>query len=136
MGLLAGIVIGSLGVLNDVTVTQASAMWEIHSANPAVSARDLYASAMRIGRDHIASTVDTLVLAYAGAALPLFVIFTVADRRLGDVLTGEVVAQEIVQTLVGSLGLIAAVPITTWLGCVLITRSVRAPMPDPGSAPS
>jgi len=125
--LLAGIVIGGLGVLNDVTVTQASAVWEIHLANPAVSARDLYRSAMRIGRDHIASTVDTLVLAYAGAALPLFVIFTVVDRRLGDVLTGEIVAQEIVQTLVGSLGLIAAVPITTWLGCVLVTRCIPGP---------
>lgn len=123
--LLAGIVIGGLGVLNDVTVTQASAVWEIYLANPAVTAKDLYSSAMRIGRDHIASTVDTLVLAYAGAALPLFVIFTVADRRLGDVLTGEIVAQEIVQTLVGSLGLIAAVPITTWLACLLVTRSVR-----------
>ncbi len=130
--LLAGIVIGGLGVLNDVTVTQASAVWEIYLANPAVSAGHLYRSAMRIGRDHIASTVDTLVLAYAGAALPLFVIFTVAGRRLGDVLTGEIVAQEIVQTLVGSLGLIAAVPITTWLGCVLVTRTVARPGPGPG----
>ena len=130
--LLAGIVIGGLGVLNDVTITQASAVWEIYLANPAVSASDLYRSAMRIGRDHIASTVDTLVLAYAGAALPLFVIFTVADRRLGDVVTGEIVAQEIVQTLVGSLGLIAAVPITTWLACGLVTRSVRGPAADPG----
>ena len=121
--LLAGIIIGGLGVLNDVTVTQSSAVWEIYLANPAVGSRDLYASAMRIGRDHIASTVDTLVLAYAGAALPLFVIFTVADRRLSDVLTGEIVAQEIVQTLVGSLGLIAAVPITTWLACLVVTRS-------------
>ena len=103
--LLAGIMIGTLGVLNDVTVTQASAVWEIYRANPAVGVRKLYASAMRIGRDHIASTVDTLVLAYAGAALPLFLMFTVADRRLGDVVTGEIVAQEIVQTLVGSLGL-------------------------------
>ncbi len=134
--LLAGIVIGGLGVLNDVTVTQASAVWEIYRANPAVTASDLYASAMRIGRDHIASTVDTLVLAYAGAALPLFVIFTVADRRLGDVLTGEIVAQEIVQTLVGSLGLIAAVPITTWLACLLVTRTVRtAATPDLGLDP-
>jgi len=124
--LLAGIVIGALGVLNDVTVTQASAVWEIYLANPTVGTRSLYASAMRIGRDHIASTVDTLVLAYAGAALPLFVIFTVADRRLGEVLTGEIVAQEIVQTLVGSLGLIAAVPVTTWLACLLVTRSVAA----------
>jgi uncharacterized membrane protein len=129
--LLAGIVIGALGVLNDVTVTQASAVWEIYLANPAVDARHLYRSAMHIGRDHIASTVDTLVLAYAGAALPLFVIFTVADRRLGDVLTGEIVAQEIVQTLVGSLGLIAAVPVTTWLASVLVTRTVPAPAPPP-----
>jgi uncharacterized membrane protein len=127
--LLAGIVIGALGVLNDVTVTQASAVWEIHRANPAVGAGHLYRSAMQIGRDHIASTVDTLVLAYAGAALPLFVIFTVADRRLTDVLTGEIVAQEIVQTLVGSLGLIAAVPMTTWLASAVVTRMVPAPAP-------
>lgn len=125
--LLAGIVIGALGVLNDVTVTQASAVWEIYRANPAVDARHLYRSAMQIGRDHIASTVDTLVLAYAGAALPLFVIFTVADRRLTDVLTGEIVAQEIVQTMVGSLGLIAAVPVTTWLAAMLVTRTVPVP---------
>jgi uncharacterized membrane protein len=125
--LLAGIVIGALGVLNDVTVTQASAVWEIYRANPAVDAGHLYRSAMQIGRDHIASTVDTLVLAYAGAALPLFVIFTVADRRLGDVITGEIVAQEIVQTLVGSLGLIAAVPVTTWLASAVVTRMVPAP---------
>jgi len=133
--LLAGIVIGGLGVLNDVTVTQASAVWEIYLANPAVDARHLYRSAMQIGRDHIASTVDTLVLAYAGAALPLFVIFTVADRRLGDVLTGEIVAQEIVQTLVGSLGLIAAVPVTTWLACLLVTRMVNGPAATMGGEP-
>ena len=123
--LLGGIVIGALGVLNDVTITQASAVWEIYLANPSTSARDLYRSAMRIGRDHIASTVDTLVLAYAGAALPLFVVFTVAGRRLGDVITGEVVASEVVQTLIGSLGLVAAVPVTTGLAAVLVTRSVR-----------
>jgi uncharacterized membrane protein len=128
--LLAGIVIGALGVLNDVTVTQASAVWEIYRANPSVNAGHLYRSAMQIGRDHIASTVDTLVLAYAGAALPLFVIFTVADRRLGDVITGEIVAQEIVQTLVGSLGLIAAVPVTTWLASAVVTRMVPAPAPE------
>lgn len=123
--LLGGIVIGTLGVLNDVTVTQASAVWEIYLANPSVDARRLYASAMRIGRDHIASTVDTLVLAYAGAALPLLVIFTIAGRRLGDVLTGEIVAEELVQTLVGSLGLVASVPVTTALAVLLVTRSVR-----------
>ncbi|HEX2046546.1 MAG TPA: YibE/F family protein [Acidimicrobiales bacterium] len=127
--LLAGIVIGALGVLNDVTVTQASAVWELYLANPETGGRDLYRSAMRIGRDHIASTVDTLVLAYAGAALPLFVVFTVADRRLGDVITGEVVAAEVVQTLIGSLGLVAAVPVTTALAALLVTRSVRRSMP-------
>lgn len=127
--LLAGIVIGALGVLNDVTVTQASAVWEIYLANPAVDAGRLYRSAMQIGRDHIASTVDTLVLAYAGAALPLFVIFTVANRRLGDVITGEIVAQEVVQTLVGSLGLITAVPVTTWLAATVVSRMVPAPAP-------
>lgn len=123
--LLGGIVIGTLGVLNDVTVTQAAAVWEIYLANPAVEARRLYLSAMRIGRDHIASTVDTLVLAYAGAALPLLVVFTIAGRRLGDVLTGEIVAEQLVQTLVGSLGLVASVPVTTGLAVLLVTRSVR-----------
>ena len=127
--LLGGIVIGALGVLNDVTITQASAVWEIYLADPTAGAGRLYRSAMRIGRDHIASTVDTLVLAYAGAALPLFVIFTVADRGLGDVVTGEVVAAELVQTLVGSLGLVAAVPVTTGLACLLVTRTVRADRP-------
>jgi uncharacterized membrane protein len=134
--LLGGIVIGTLGVLNDVTVTQASAVWEIYLANPAVDARRLYLSAMRIGRDHIASTVDTLVLAYAGAALPLLVIFTIAGRRLGDVLTGEIVAEQLVQTLVGSLGLVASVPVTTALAVLLVTRSVRRrPRGAPGLAP-
>lgn len=133
--LLGGVVIGTLGVLNDVTVTQASAVWEIYLANPTVSARRLYRSAMRIGRDHIASTVDTLVLAYAGAALPLLVIFTVADRRLSEVLTGEVVAEELVRTLVGSIGLVASVPITTGLAALLVTRMVRRDPTDAGAQP-
>ncbi len=133
--LLGSIIIGSLGVLNDVTVTQASAVWTLRAADPTAGARSLYRSAMRIGRDHIASTVDTLVLAYAGAALPLFVIFTVADRRLGDVVTGEVVAAELVQTLVGSLGLVAAVPVTTGLAALLVTRTVRTSAGDGAPAP-
>ncbi|HVF21338.1 MAG TPA: YibE/F family protein [Mycobacteriales bacterium] len=120
--LLAGVIIGSLGVLDDVTVTQASAVWELHLANPAYRARDLYSAALRIGRDHIASTVNTLVLAYAGASLPLLVLFSLANRDLGDVLTGEVVAQEVVRTLVGSVGLVASVPITTGLAAWIVTR--------------
>ena len=121
--ILAGIVIGSLGVLDDVTVTQVSAVWELHRANAAMSIRDLYAAAVRIGRDHIASTVNTLVLAYAGAALALLVLFVDTSRPLRDVLTGEVIAVELVRTLVGSIGLVASVPITTALAALIVTRS-------------
>lgn len=120
--LLGGIIIGSLGVLNDVTVTQASAVWALRASNPAAGVAELYRSAMRIGRDHIASTVDTLVLAYAGASLPLLLLFTLASRPVGDVLTGELVAEEIVRTLVGSIGLVASVPITTWLAAVVAAQ--------------
>lgn len=118
--LLAGIVIGSLGVLDDVTVTQSSAVWELHLANPAATARELYAAGIRIGRDHIASTVNTLVLAYVGASLPLLVVYSLAGAQLQDVLTSEVVAQEVVRTLVGSIGLVAAVPLTTLLAALTV----------------
>jgi uncharacterized membrane protein len=122
--LLGGIIIGSLGVLNDVTVTQASAVWALRAANPSWGPRRLYHSAMRIGRDHIASVVDTLVLAYAGASLPLLLLFTLASRPVGDVLTGELVAEEIVRSMVGSIGLVASVPITTALAA-LVAAQVR-----------
>ena len=118
--LLAGIVIGSLGVLDDVTVTQSSAVWELHLANPAATARELYRSGLRIGRDHIASTVNTLVLAYVGASLPLLVVYSLAGSTVSDVLTSEVVAQEVVRTLVGSIGLVAAVPLTTALAALTV----------------
>ena len=120
--LLGGIIIGSLGVLDDVTVTQASAVWELHEANPTYDARRLYSAALRIGRDHIASVVNTLVLAYAGASLPLLVLFVEANRGLRDVLTSETVAAELVRTLVGSVGLVAAVPLTTALAAVVAGR--------------
>ena len=119
---LAGIIIGSLGVLDDVTVTQVSAVWQLHEANPAYGARRLYTAALVIGRDHIASTVNTLVLAYAGASLPLLLIFTQAGRGLGVVAEGELVGVEIVRTLVGSIGLVAAVPLTTALAAFVVTR--------------
>jgi uncharacterized membrane protein len=131
--LLGGIVIGSLGVLDDVTVTQASAVWELSLANATYGFRELYRAAVRIGRDHIASTVNTLVLAYAGASLPLLVLFTLSNRRLGDVLSSEVVAQEIVRTLVGSIGLVASVPITTALTAFVATRH-RQPTATEGEA--
>jgi uncharacterized membrane protein len=120
--LLGGIIIGALGVLDDVTITQTSAVWELRDANPGLDARRLYRSALRIGRDHIASTVNTLVLAYAGASLPLLILFSVGGLGMGDVLNGEVVAEEVVRTLVGSIGLVASVPITTALAAWIVTR--------------
>jgi uncharacterized membrane protein len=120
--ILAGIIIGSLGVLDDVTVTQASAVWQLHRADPTQGPRQLYRAGVIIGRDHIASTVNTLVLAYAGASLPLLLLFTQAGRGLTDVAVGELVAVEIVRTLVGSIGLVAAVPITTGLAAFVVTR--------------
>ena len=144
--LLAGMVIGALGVLDDVTVTQVAVVWELHDAKPAAHVRDLYNAGVRIGRDHIASTVNTLVLAYAGASLPLLLLFKTADQRLGDVLTGESIAVEVVRALVGSIGLVASVPITTGLAALVVTRSQDGPArvvprrreapvpPDPGAA--
>ncbi len=113
--LLAGIVLGALGALDDVTVTQASAVWEVRRANPSLSRFELYRAGIRVGRDHIASTVNTLLLAYAGASMPLLLLFALSGQDLGIVANSEVVATEIVRTLVGSIGLVAAVPITTWL---------------------
>jgi uncharacterized membrane protein len=123
--LLCSIIIGSLGALNDVTVTQASAVWELHGADAGQSARTLYRSGMRIGRDHIASTVDTLVLAYAGSSLPLLMLFLLANQRVGDIVTTEIVAEEVVRTLVGTIGLVASVPVTTMLAAVVVKRGRR-----------
>ncbi len=113
--LLAGIVLGTAGALDDVTVTQASAVWQLKAADPDQDRRTLFSRAIQIGRDHIASTVNTLLLAYAGAALPLLILFVVASQSLGAIANSEIVAVEIIRTLVGSIGLVAAVPITTWL---------------------
>ena len=129
--LLASIIIGTLGVLDDVTVTQSSAVWELHGANPELGARALYTSGIRIGRDHIASTVNTLVLAYAGASLPLLILFTLSNRTIGQVVTTEVVAEEVVRTLVGSVGLVASVPITTGLAAYVVTRARNSRRTDP-----
>jgi uncharacterized membrane protein len=120
--LLGGVVIGALGALDDMTVTQASAVWELRRANPALSRRELYLSALRIGRDHVGSTVNTLLLAYAGASLPLMLLFVLSDQSLGTVANSEVVAVEIVRTLVGSIGLVAAVPATTWLASWVVAE--------------
>ncbi|MFJ2397566.1 YibE/F family protein [Streptomyces sp. NPDC087843] len=119
--LLAGVIIGSLGVLDDVTVTQTSAVWELHEANPTMGRRGLYRAGIRIGRDHIASVVNTLVLAYAGAALPLLLLFSIAQSSVGAVANSELVAEEIVRTLVGSIGLVASVPVTTALAALVVS---------------
>ncbi len=112
---LAGVVIGALGAIDDMTVTQVAAVGELHRANPRMGRPGLYRSAMRIGRDHVASTVNTLALAYAGASIPLLLLFVLSEQSLASVANGEIVATEIVRTLVGSIGLVSAVPITTWL---------------------
>lgn len=106
-------------------MTQASAVWELQRANPDYGARNLYRAGIRIGRDHIASTVNTLVLAYAGASLPLLILFSVSNRSLGQVLNTESVAGEVVRTLVGSIGLVASVPITTGLAAVVVSAGAR-----------
>jgi uncharacterized membrane protein len=129
--LLAGIVIGSLGVLDDVTVTQVSAVWQLHRSRPDQSRGQLFTSALTIGRDHISSTVNTLFLAYAGATLPLLMLFSGIGESVGSVATREIVATEIVRALVGSIGLVASVPISTWLATVVVTSADR---PEPGAA--
>ena len=117
--LLAGIVIGALGVLDDVTVSQASTVVALRAANPALGFRGLYRRALDVGRDHVSATVNTLVLAYVGAALPVLLIFSSGELGFVDAVNVELVAQEVVAALVGSIGLIAAVPITTALAATL-----------------
>jgi uncharacterized membrane protein len=125
---LAGLMIGALGALDDVTVTQTTAVWELRAADPGLRGIALFRSAMRIGRDHVASAVNTLVLAYAGTTLPLLLLFTVAQRGLDDVLTTQVIAIEVVRTLVGSVGLVASVPLTTAVAVAVATRNQREAM--------
>ncbi|AVT33161.1 YibE/F family protein [Plantactinospora sp. BC1] len=145
--LLAGIVIGSLGVLDDVTVTQSATVSELALANPGYGFRRLYSAATRIGRAHIASVINTIVLAYAGASLPLMLLFA-ADTAtpVSELLTSQLIAQELVRSAVGTIGLIAAVPITTALAALLAARRgaeagavPAAPTPTtpaPGAAPA
>ncbi len=111
--LLAGIIIGAMGVLDDVTISQTSIVQKLREANKDFSFKELYKHAMDIGHDHIASLVNTLALVYAGASLPLFLLFFNANVSYSQVVNQEVVATEIVRTLVSSIGIIAAVPITT-----------------------
>jgi uncharacterized membrane protein len=123
--LLAGMVIGALGVLDDVTVTQASTVMAVKHANPGFSFRPLLESGLSVGRDHVAATVNTLVLAYVGASLPVLLIFSIGNTPFVDAVNLEAVAEQIVAMLVGSIGLIAAVPVTTALAAALATKISR-----------
>ena len=117
--LLGGAIIGALGALDDVTVTQVAAVAELRYHSPHLPRRELIASGIRVGREHIAATVNTLLLAYAGAGLPLVLLFAVSDQSLAMVANSELIAVEIVRTLCGSLGLVAAVPVTTVLAALV-----------------
>lgn len=137
--LLGGAVIGALGALDDVTVTQVATVAELRRRNPELPTTDLVASGIRVGRDHIASTVNTLLLAYVGASTPLLLLFAVSDQPLEMVANSEIIAMEIVRTLCGSLGLVAAVPITTALAAAVL-RPADEPIAaetddDEGAAP-
>lgn len=134
--LLAGFIIGSLGVLNDVTVTQASTVFELANVGADTSRKAIFLSALRVGRDHIASTVYTLVLAYAGSSLPLLLLFSVANRSLGDVLTSESVAVELVRSAVGGIALALSVPLTTAIATVLARPGKKIPVSPAPTAPA
>ncbi|WP_216911621.1 YibE/F family protein [Nocardia noduli] len=138
--LLAGFIIGTLGVLNDVTITQASAAFELAAVDKSTSRREVFTAAMRVGRDHIASTVYTLVLAYAGGALPLLLLFSVAGRSIRDVLTGDAVAIEITRSAVGGIALALSVPLTTAIAVMLArpfgAKPVRKAPPPRRQPPS
>ena len=127
---LAGMVIGALGVLDDVTVSQASTVMALRRANPALSVRRLFAEALAVGRDHLGATVNTLVLAYAGAALPILLIFNTNGTSFKNAVNGEPVAEQIVAMLVGSIGLIAAVPLTTAIAALVAGRIPASAVPE------
>ena len=124
--ILGGAVIGALGALDDVAVTQAALVAELHYRNPRLSVGELVASGIRVGREHIASTVNTLLLAYVGAGIPLLLLFAVSNQSLVMVANSELIAVEMVRTLCGSIGLVAAVPITTMLASVVAAGSGRS----------
>jgi len=123
--LLGGMIIGTLGVLDDLVTSQSAAVVEIHDANPSLGFRRTLQKAMHIGEDHVAATVNTLVLAYTGASLPLLLIFTLGNGSFSFFVNSEILAEEIVLTLVGSMGLIAAVPISTVIATLLIIYQDR-----------
>jgi uncharacterized membrane protein len=113
---LAGVVVAGLGVLNDVTITQASAIWQLHEVSPDMTWRELYTRGMAVGRDHIASTVYTIVFAYAGAALPALLLLELYSMPLWTAVTSSALSEEVIRTAVGAIALVLAVPVTTAAG--------------------
>jgi len=118
--LTSALIIAGLGVLNDVTITQSSAVWELRAAAPSMTRRRLFGSGMRIGRDHIASTIYTIVFAYAGTALSVLLLLFLYQRPAGDLLTTEEIATEVVTTLATAIGLVLSVPITTAIAALTV----------------
>lgn len=123
--LLGGMIIGTLGILDDLVTSQSAAVVEIHGANPTLGFRQTFLRAIHIGQDHVAATVNTLVLTYTGASLPLLLVFTLANGSFRSLLNSEMLAEEIVRTLVGSLGLVAAVPISTLVAAFIIVNQEK-----------
>jgi uncharacterized membrane protein len=121
--LLAATVLGALGVLDDVTVTQAATVEQLHRADVSAPRRGVMVRAMRVGRSHIAATVNTLMLAYLGAGLPLLLLFALGGQAPITVLNGEIVAVEVIRALIGSIGIVAAVPLTTLVAVMLLVPS-------------
>lgn len=129
--LMVGIIIGGLGVLNDVTITQASSVWELRAAAPQWSRLEVFKAGMRIGRDHIASTIYTIVFAYAGAALAVLLLLYFTTRAPLDLLGVEMFAGEAVRTLGSAIGLVLSVPITTGIAALTVGP---ARLPEPAHA--
>jgi uncharacterized membrane protein len=125
--LTCAIIIAGLGILNDVTITQSSSVWELRAAAPEMSRPRLYASAMRIGRDHIASTIYTIVFVYAGTAIAALMLIGLYDRSFADVVSSDAIAEEIVRTLASAIGLVLAVPATTAIAAATVSGGTRAP---------
>jgi uncharacterized membrane protein len=123
--LLGGMIIGSLGILDDITVSQAAIVEKLLKTAKQTSFWEIFHHAMDVGKDHIASLVNTLILVYAGASLPLFLLFYNSGLSYSSALSSEIVATEVVRTLVGSIGLVAAVPITTILACTVLKRQIE-----------
>jgi len=124
--LTCAIIIAGLGILNDVTITQSSAVWELRSAAPEMSRARLFASAMRIGRDHIASTIYTIVFVYAGTAISTLMLIALYDRPFHDVISSDLIAEEIVRTLASAIGLVLAVPATTAIAAATVSGATTA----------